>query len=349
MSTQIASSSIPEDDLPNIRLKSQVEKTRVPTIEAAGLKATVTLFSPEAKRLWRDVFLLTQACVHYVRVIGRYTLDDSVVDKAEAMIENQLSKQMDAIDLHIASTTRRCNEKGVKELATYNVKPLILTVSVFSTFDNRFLDLIAKVDQIMPMLETLAIGGHIGSKGLAEEKNRAKKTASRVHVVARQAKGHLYNLSHGNVRTSPPETQAHLTLTPAPVGRDAGPHGDESVVHLLSSTATSASVTAAGAEEENTSAPFGARRTANTTNTDEIEPVLLPPLISAPMLSPNAELVVPPHLNGRDGLAPHRANEALKVNGAAIDIRPAGHEAMLAASPNAQAPAPEDAHGADAG
>ena len=42
-------------------------------------------------------------------------------------------------------------------LATYATEPLAIEVKVISSFGRRYLELMTKVDRLMPMLETLAI------------------------------------------------------------------------------------------------------------------------------------------------------------------------------------------------
>ncbi len=60
-----------------------------------------------------------------------------------------------------------------------------IEAKVFSMFGRRLLELISKVDQLMPMLETLCIDEAISTSELINEKSQIKKTVRAVTATTR--------------------------------------------------------------------------------------------------------------------------------------------------------------------
>jgi hypothetical protein len=74
---------------------------------------------------------------------------------------------------------------GITRLATYDTEPLAIEVKVISAFGRRYLELMTKVDQLMPMLETLAIDEVIEVAQLDLQNGVAKKSVRKVAGAAR--------------------------------------------------------------------------------------------------------------------------------------------------------------------
>jgi hypothetical protein len=80
---------------------------------------------------------------------------------------------------------------GITTLAVYDAKPMVLEVRVISGLGRRYLEMIGKVDQLMPMLETLAIDDVITQRDLDLQKALFKKMIKTVANGARVFAGGL--------------------------------------------------------------------------------------------------------------------------------------------------------------
>src|SRR6266496_2573821 len=83
----------------------------------------------------------------------------------------------------------RCMESP--RLATYDTEPLAIEAKVILSFGRRYLELMAKVDELMPMLETLAIDEVIEVAQLDLQKGLTKKSVRQVAGAARNFAGGL--------------------------------------------------------------------------------------------------------------------------------------------------------------
>src|SRR5450432_4246185 len=84
-----------------------------------------------------------------------------------------------------------CKTHGITRVATYDTEPLTIEVKVISSFGRRYLELMTKVDQLMPMLETLAIDEVIEVAQLDLQKALARKAVRQVSGAARNFLGGL--------------------------------------------------------------------------------------------------------------------------------------------------------------
>lgn len=79
----------------------------------------------------------------------------------------------------------------IDSLATYAIDPLVLDARVLGKIGRRLLELIGKIDQLMPMLETLAIDELISESQLNIKKSVFKKAVRSVAGVVRTLKSGL--------------------------------------------------------------------------------------------------------------------------------------------------------------
>src|SRR5262249_16418576 len=97
----------------------------------------------------------------------------------------QLEKLHAEVNEAINSAEALCKVHGITRLATYDTEPLAIEAKVISPFGRRYLELMTKVDQLMPILETLAIDEVIEVAQLDLQKGMAKKSVRRVAGAAR--------------------------------------------------------------------------------------------------------------------------------------------------------------------
>ncbi len=154
-------------------------------VESASRKVNITLASPEGKRLYLRCFYVSQANFHFISVFGRMKLPAEDVDKVEQELRTMLDARIALANQRIVAFEKLCHQHGITELASYDIEPLAVEAKVFSMFGRRLLELISKVDQLMPMLETLCIDEALSTSQLIAEKSQIKKTVRAVTAATR--------------------------------------------------------------------------------------------------------------------------------------------------------------------
>lgn len=98
-----------------------------------------------------------QLNMYAISVMARTKLPHAAIEDVEAALKAQLEKLHAEINEAIDSAEALCKVHGINRLATYDTDSLAIEAKVISPFGRRYLELMTKVDQLMPMLETLAI------------------------------------------------------------------------------------------------------------------------------------------------------------------------------------------------
>lgn len=191
-----------EHSATNRKLLARQAAAKTDRIESASRKVSVTLSSPEGKRLYLRCFEITQINFHYITVFARMKVADAEVGRIEQELRTMLDSRLARLNQALVDTEAKCTAHGISALATYDVEPLRFEAKVFSMLDRRLLELIEKVDQLMPMLETLCIDEAVTPSQLLVEKSRIKKTVRGTTKVARMIRASL-------------ERRANTVLTPS--------------------------------------------------------------------------------------------------------------------------------------
>jgi len=141
----------------NARILAKEAKTDFRRIEGATVKITVRFASAEGKRFYVRFFHTLQLNAHFVSVIARTRLDHADVARAEESIRQQIDQVATALDAALDEVEALFRQHGISTPASYDTVPLDLEVHVLSSSGRRFLEVLAKLDQLMPLLQTLEI------------------------------------------------------------------------------------------------------------------------------------------------------------------------------------------------
>ncbi|SFU61360.1 DUF1845 domain-containing protein [Pseudoduganella namucuonensis] len=212
----------------NRKLLARQSAAKTDRIESASRKVGITLCSPEGKRLYLRCFEISQINFHYITVFARMKVADTEVERIERELRTMLDSRLTRLNQALADAEAKCTANGISQLATYDVEPLAFEAKVFSMLDRRLLELIEKVDQLMPMLETLCIDEVITPSQLIIEKSKFKKTvrgAAKAARIVRGALEHRANL-HAPVPATPEASTSTAPATSINEGAIAHPHGD---------------------------------------------------------------------------------------------------------------------------
>lgn len=182
----------------NARILAKEVKADFRRVEAASRKIPTSLCSPEVKRLFVRCFNSMQLNTHFISVMARTKLPHDIVEKVEAGLQQQLDKLTADVNKAIAGAETLCTAHGITSVASYDTAPLTLEVKVISRFGRRYLELLCKVDQLMPMLETLAIDEVIALRELDRCKAQFKRGVRQVAGTARNLKSGLQRRMHSD-------------------------------------------------------------------------------------------------------------------------------------------------------
>ena len=169
----------------NARLLANEAKVDFRRVESASRKIQTTFHSPEVKRLFVRYLNSMQLNMYLISVIGRTKLPHSLIEQVEGALKAKLENLHAEVNEAIDAAEALCKVHGITRLATYDTEPLAIEAKVISPFGRRYLELMTKVDQLMPMLETLAIDEVIEVAQLDLQKGLAKKSVRQVAGAAR--------------------------------------------------------------------------------------------------------------------------------------------------------------------
>src|ERR1700686_3530554 len=169
----------------NARLLANEAKVDFRRVESASRKIQARFHSPEVKRLFVRYLNSMQLNMYLISVIGRTKLPHSLIEQVEGGLKARLEKLHTEVNESIDAAEALCKVHGITRLATYDTEPLAIEAKVISPFGRRYLELMTKVDQLMPMLETLAIDEVIEVAQLDLQKGLAKKSVRQVAGAAR--------------------------------------------------------------------------------------------------------------------------------------------------------------------
>lgn len=175
-----------EDKINAHILAKELKKDYLARVEGARRKIVSSFSSPEVKRLFLRYFDSMQLNVYVISVIARIRLPDEIIEKLETALEEQIKRLTKGVDEEIVSAEKRFRESGITSIAEYDTPPLSIEVRVISPLARRYLELINKVDQLMPILETLAIDEIITQKQLGANKALYKRSIKIVAVTTRR-------------------------------------------------------------------------------------------------------------------------------------------------------------------
>lgn len=175
----------------NARILARENKADFRRIEAASLKIPVSFTSPDGKRAFVRYFNTFQLGSHFVSVIARTRLDHTDVAKAEAALRAQVDKVADDLNQAIDAAEALFKAHGITAAATYDTVPMELEVGVLSSSGRRYLEILGKLDQLMPLLQTLEIHEVATPAALDGERAALKRRVRELASSARSLAGRL--------------------------------------------------------------------------------------------------------------------------------------------------------------
>jgi len=169
----------------NARILARQTKADFRRIEAASVKMPVRFTSAEGKRLFVRMFNTLQLNTHFISVIARTRLDHDDIAKIESAVRSQIDQVAERLNQSIDEAEALFKAHGITSSATYDALPLDLEVHVLSSLSRRYLEVLGKLDQLMPLLQTLEIHEVLSSQQLDLQRASIKRQVRNVANGAR--------------------------------------------------------------------------------------------------------------------------------------------------------------------
>lgn len=175
----------------NERILAREVKVDFRRVEAASVKMVTYLRSAEGKRLFVRYFNTLQLNGHFISVTARTRLKPEDVEKVEAALREKLDAATLGLNKAIDGAEALFQRHGITHAATYDTLPLVLEVGIISSLGRRYFELLNKVDQVMPLVQTLEIHEVITPADADIQRALFKKMVRSVAGSARNLAGGL--------------------------------------------------------------------------------------------------------------------------------------------------------------
>lgn len=209
----------------NERILAKETKADFRRIEAASIKMPARFTSAEGKRFFVRLFSTLQLNAHFISVIARTRLDHEDIAKVEAALRERMEKVTDTLNKAIDGAEALFQANGITSIATYDTKALEIEVGVLSSSGRRYLEVLGKFDQLMPLLQTLEIHEVITTQAVDIQRAGIKR---QVRDVANAARNFATGLRRRMNSSSPTEAQARPPQLDEPA-LDEGSPGEDTV------------------------------------------------------------------------------------------------------------------------
>ena len=170
----------------NARILAKQSKADFRRIEAASVKLPARFCSPEGKRFFVRLFMTLQLNSHFISVIARTRLDHDEIAQVEVALRDQLDAANTRINEAIDEAEALFKAQAITEVATYDTVPLDIEVAVLSSNGRRYLDVLGKLDQLMPLLQTLEIHEVLSPSVIDKQRALIKRQVRDVANAARR-------------------------------------------------------------------------------------------------------------------------------------------------------------------
>ena len=209
----------------NERILAKETKADFRRIEAASIKMPARFTSAEGKRFFVRLFSTLQLNAHFISVIARTRLDHEDIAKVEAALRERMEQVTETLNKAIDGAEALFQANGITSVATYDTKALEIEVGVLSSSGRRYLEVLGKFDQLMPLLQTLEIHEVITTQTVDIQRAGLKR---QVRDVANAARNFATGLRRRMNAGSPTEAEARPTRVDEP-GRGEGAQDEDTV------------------------------------------------------------------------------------------------------------------------
>lgn len=201
-------------------------------VEAAAITRRTSLHSAEGKRLFVRFFYTLQSRVYYISTIGRTRKSHDEIEALEAQIKEAISQANKSIDRYMGAVEKRLKEASIDTIASFTTVPMEEDVAIVSAIGRRYFELIHKLDQLMPLFQTLEIEELVTETELDKMRAKVKRITGRPTSLARLLADKLRIEMRDPVSASQPAPSSDKVDDTAVVGADAATSADDFALPL---------------------------------------------------------------------------------------------------------------------
>jgi hypothetical protein len=154
-------------------------------VEGASLKRKTALASAEGKRIFARCFYTLQINMYFVSILGRTKLPHESVEEIELAVRTKLEAAATQVNKAIDGAEALLKNNNIEVIASYDTVPLEIEVGITSALGRRYFELIHKLDQLMPLIQTLEIEEVISEKQAEQQRSIAKRLVLALASTAR--------------------------------------------------------------------------------------------------------------------------------------------------------------------
>jgi hypothetical protein len=202
-------------------------------VEAASVKRKTWLASAEGKRIFARCFYSFQASMYVVSTLGRTKLAHDYVEQIESAVRTKLEQSTKEIDHALDAAGGLFKAHNIESAATYDTQPLQEEVGITSALGRRYFELIHKLDQLMPLLQTLEIEEIITERQVEQERSKYKRLVLSMSSTARNfAAGCRRRMNEADIKREEQAGKRSAVISPASTaqGEEAPHEGDGQAV-----------------------------------------------------------------------------------------------------------------------
>lgn len=237
----------------NARILAREAKVDFRRVEAASLKIATRFSSAEGKRMFVRMFNTLQLNMHFISVIARTRLDHEDIGKIETALRGRIDAATASLNEAIDGAEALFKAHGITSVASYDTVPLDVDVRVLSSISRRFLEVLVKLDQLMPLLQTLEIHEVVSAQAVDQQRAALKRKVREVANAARNlATGLRRRMNALNARDDEPQDEQGMAAASQPAAEPAVTHADyaEASAEVLVESSVDPSPCAAESSDE---------------------------------------------------------------------------------------------------
>jgi hypothetical protein len=159
--------------------------------------------------------------LYFVSALGRTKVPHEYVEQIEQVVRNKMEEGTKELNQAIDGAELLFKNHSIETVATYDTVPLEVEVGITSALGRRYFELIHKLDQLMPLLQTLEIEEVITEKQVEQQRSRFKRIVLAMSSMMRNfAMGCRRRMNEVDARKDEPD--ARRTRPTADSGAAAG-------------------------------------------------------------------------------------------------------------------------------
>lgn len=175
----------------NARILKREVQVDFRRVEAAGIQLNVRLYSSDGKRFLLRSYNSFQLLNHFISTIARIRVDGARIRRIEEKMRASIELVSNQLDVALDKAEQLFKANGITQPGLCLTVPLDIQVYVLTSMSRRYLEAITKLDQLMPVLQTLEIYEICSMDEIDQQRAALKRGLREVVREARTMAGEL--------------------------------------------------------------------------------------------------------------------------------------------------------------